>query len=95
MNNQQKREQLHKLLWSVVESIRDSVGTELVSASQSAVITAKDQQLERLIVVVNGAIESGFQRSVKNFLNESDKLTKSDNEKMFEEMFVKKNPQGF
>ncbi len=95
MNNEQKREQLRKLAWSVVESIRDSVGTELVNASQSTVINVKEQQLERLIAIVNGAIESGFQRSAKNFLNEADKLLKSDNEKMFEEMFVKKNPSGF
>lgn len=73
MSNSKTHDQFNKALWAVVESIRDAVGIDLVNASQTGVIDIKGPQLERLILILNGSIDAGFQRSSKNFLNEIDK----------------------
>jgi len=74
MSKMNPRDQINKAAWVVVESIRDAVSNNIVQASQSGQLDIKGTQLEHLITIVNGSIDSGFQRCSKNFLREVDKI---------------------
>jgi len=74
MNKMNPRDQINKATWVVVESIRDAVANNIVQASQSGQVDIKGVQLEHLIAIINGSIDSGFQRCSKNFLREVDKV---------------------
>ena len=68
------RDQISKATWMLVESIKDSVSSNIVTASQTGQIDLKNLNLDRLLTIVNASIEAGHQRATKAFLQEVDKV---------------------
>jgi dihydroxyacetone kinase-like predicted kinase len=68
------RDQISKASWTLVESIKDSVSSNVVAASQTGQIDLKNLNLDRLLTIINASIEAGHQRATKAFLQEVDKV---------------------
>lgn len=71
------RDQISKASWMLVESIKDSVSSNIITASQAGQIDLKNLNLDRLLTIINASVEAGHQRATKAFLQEVDKAIAS------------------
>lgn len=68
------RDQISKASWMLLESIKDSVTSNVIAATQSGQLDLKNINLERLLLIINASAEAGHQRAHKSFLQEVDRV---------------------
>lgn len=71
------RDQISKASRVLLESIKDSVVSNVVTATQTGQLNLKNINLNRLLMILDASVEAGHQRAHKSFLLEVDKALTS------------------
>lgn len=61
------KDKINKAAWNMIESIRDMTTRSVMTLATSQQIEIKQEDLQKLISVINTTIESGFQNGARVF----------------------------
>lgn len=61
------REKISKSSWTLLESIKDALATNVVNASRSGQLNIESSQLESLLMVLAASADEGYHRGHKSF----------------------------
>lgn len=67
MANQNSRAQIEKASWLLVESIKDSLNTTVSLAVRAKQIDVAPDVLQKLLLVIGGAIDEGTRKGSRSF----------------------------
>lgn len=68
----QPRDQINKASWEIVESIKDTVLTNLVTGAKTGQLKIEASQIQSILAVLQASIEAGYQKVNRSFMAKVD-----------------------
>lgn len=82
MSRQNPSDKIEKASWTLVAGAKDTVTTNIMTAVNSKKLDVKQEQLERLLSLVEASIDEGYHKGSRTFLKTvSDALASADDGK--------------
>ena len=72
------REKISKMSWTMFESVKDAISTNIVNAVHGGQLKIEASQVEKLVMLMQASAEEGYHRGHRQFMKVVDAVLKEE-----------------